>query len=102
MMAYVVLRDGHVHGVYTSPVDAHLQAKPLNATVEVCRLNSEVTAPPWTTKSVDEFCAHEWEIESMYGTKSERICNKCNCYQSDLPSPDCVINSDGSGSGPCA
>ena len=70
-MIFVVLLDGHVHGVYTSPVDAHLQAKPLNATVEVCRLNSEVTArPPWT-------CDHE----SL--------------------SPDCVINSDGSGSGPC-
>ena len=90
-MIYVVLRDGHVHGVYSSAVDAHLQAKPLNGTVEPCRLNSEVTLEPAP-------CDHEWQIES---TKSERVCKTCDVYQSDL-SPDCVINSDGSGSGPCA
>ncbi len=41
-MIYVVLVSGHVHGVYSRPVDAHLRAKPLNGTVEQCRLNSEV------------------------------------------------------------
>ena len=92
MMAHVVLRDGHVHGVYTSPVDAHLVAKPLNATVEVCRLNSEVL------KLEPAPCDHEWIVESQYGTKSERVCKTCDVYQSDL-SP--VDSSDGSGSGPC-
>ncbi len=43
MYAYVVLLHGHVAGIYTSPVDAHLQAKLLDATVEVCQLNAEVT-----------------------------------------------------------
>ena len=43
MNAYIVLVSGHVHSVWTSPVDSHLVAKPLlNATVETCRLNSEV------------------------------------------------------------
>ena len=42
MIAYVVLVDGHVYAVLTSPVDAHLIAKPLNATVEQCRLNAVV------------------------------------------------------------
>ena len=43
MNAYIVLVSGHVHSVWTSPVDAHLVAKPLlNATVETCRLNSEL------------------------------------------------------------
>ena len=85
-MIYVVLVKGHVHGVYSSPVDAHLVAKPLNATVEQCSLNGQKTVP----------CDHEWEIESMYGTKSERICKKCDVYQSDLLSPDCVMGIDGS------
>eukprot|EP01048_Picozoa_sp_COSAG05_P015665 COSAG05_NODE_1914_length_3840_cov_5.230687_3_plen_79_part_01 len=77
-MIYVVLRDGHVHGVYSSAVDAHLQAKPLHATVEPCRLNSEVL------KLEPAPCDHEWQIESMYGTKSERVCKTCDVYQSDL------------------
>ena len=43
MNAYIVLVSGHVHSVWTSPVDSHLVAKPLlNAMVETCRLNSEV------------------------------------------------------------
>ena len=43
MNAYIVIVNGHVHSVWTSPVDSHLVAKPLlNATVETCRLNSEV------------------------------------------------------------
>ena len=93
-MIYVVLVAGHLHGVYTSPVDAHLQAKPLNATVEQCQLNSEVRLELVP-------CEHEWIVESMYGTKSERLCSKCNCYQSDLR-PGALIKSDGSGSGPRA
>ena len=40
-MIYVVLVKGHVHGVYSSPVDAHLVAKPLNGTVEACRSDGE-------------------------------------------------------------
>ena len=95
MMAHVVLRDGHVHGVYTSPVDAHLVAKPLNATVEVCRLNSEVL------KLEPASCDHEWIVESQYGTKSERVCKTCDVYQSDLLSPDCAMGNNGSCSGPC-
>ena len=43
MNAYIVIVNGHVHSVWTSPGDSHLVAKPLlNATVETCRLNSEV------------------------------------------------------------
>ena len=92
MIAYVVLVDGHVYAVLTSPVDAHLIAKPLNATVEQCRLNAIVQ------KAERPPCEHVWEIESVYGTKSEKICNKCNMYLSDL-SPDFVISTGGSG--PC-
>ena len=92
MNAYVVLVDGHVHGVFTSPVDAHLESKPLNGTVEQCRLNTVVQ------KTEHPPCEHVWEIESVYGTKSEKICNKCNIYSSDL-SPDFVISTGGSG--PC-
>jgi hypothetical protein len=44
MFAYVVLVEGHVRGIYTSAVDAQLQAKSLNASVEQCRLNSEVAS----------------------------------------------------------
>ena len=94
-MIYVVLVNGHVHGVYTSPVDAHMQAKPLGGTVEQCNLNSEVL------RLEPVPCEHQWQIEAQYGTKSERICSKCDMYQSDLLSPDCVVCSDGSGSGPC-
>ena len=71
--AYVVLVSGHVHGVYTSPVDAHLQAKPLsNATMETCKLNSEVPAP------VAKACEHDWEIESTYGDRSQWVCKHCD------------------------
>ena len=94
-MIYVVLVNGHVHGVYTSPVDAHMQAKPLGGTVEQCNLNSEVL------RLEPVPCEHQWQIEAQYGTKTERICSKCDMYQSDLLSPDCVMGSGGSGSGPC-
>ena len=94
-MIFVVLLDGHLYGAYSSPVDAHLVAKPLNATVEVCRLNSEVL------KLEPAPCDHEWIVESQYGTKSERVCKTCDVYQSDLLSPDCVMGNDGSCSGPC-
>eukprot|EP01048_Picozoa_sp_COSAG05_P020689 COSAG05_NODE_3583_length_1979_cov_6.405851_3_plen_93_part_00 len=90
MNAYVVLVDGHVYGVFTSPVDAHIIAKPLNARVEQCRLNAVVE------KVERPQCAHVWDIESVYGTKSEKICKKCDCYLSDL-SPDFVISTGGSG-----
>ena len=93
-MIFVVLVAGHVNGVYSSAVNAHLQAKPLNETVELCRLNSEVL------KLEPAPCDHEWIVESQYGTKSERVCKTCDVYQSDL-SPCAVICSDGSGSGPC-
>ena len=85
MLAYVVLTaDGKLHGVYTSPVDAHLQAKSLpNSTTQACRLNAE--AKPWTPAAVRNFCEHDWTIESVYGTRSQRICTKCDQYLSDLP-----------------
>ena len=94
-MIHVVLREGHVHGLYSCAVDAHLQAKPLGATVEQCHLNSEVL------RLQPVPCEHQWQLEAQYGTKTERICSKCDMYQSDLLSPDCVLGSDGSGSGPC-
>ena len=44
MLAYVVLTaDAILHGVYTSPVDAHLQAKSLpNSTTQACRLRQRL------------------------------------------------------------
>lgn len=79
MNAYIVLVSGHVHSVWTSPVDAHLVAKPLlNATVETCRLNSEVL------KLEPVPCAHEFEIESVYGDRSQWVCKHCGAYRSDV------------------
>ena len=80
MNAYIVLVSGRVHGVYTSPVDAHLVAKPLlNATVETCRLNSEVLKLEQVVP-----CAHEFVIESVYGTRSQWVCRHCGAYRSDV------------------
>ena len=83
MNAYIVLVSGHVHGVYTSPVDAHLVAKPLlNATVETCRLNSEVLKLEQVVP-----CEHEFAIESVYGDRSQWVCRHCDAYRSDAEDP---------------
>ena len=83
MNAYIVLVSGRVHGVYTSPVDAHLVAKPLlNATVETCRLNSEVLKLEQVVP-----CEHEFTIESMYGDRSQWVCKHCGAYRSDVEGP---------------
>ena len=80
MNAYIVLVNGHVHSVWTSPVDSHLVAKPLlNATVETCRLNSEVHQV-----RRGDTCAHEFDIESMYGDRSQWVCKHCGAYRSDV------------------
>ena len=83
MNAYIVIVNGHVHSVWTSPVDSHLVAKPLlNATVETCRLNSEVLKLEQVVP-----CEHEFAIESVYGDRSQWVCRHCGAYRSDAEDP---------------
>lgn len=79
MNAYIVLVNGHVHSVWTSPVDSHVVAKSLvNATVETCKLNSEVLKLECRT------CEHEFVIESVYGDRSQWVCKHCGEYRNDV------------------